>query len=223
MAKISAAQLKQLVEAAIFVADAPLNREQLLATVLEGLNVTNKSLNKVLGELALDYLPRGIQLVEVASGFRFQSMDSLSPWLGKLWTENAPKYSRAMLEILALIAYRQPITRGEIEDVRGVAVSSHIIKTLAEREWVKIVGHKEVPGRPALYATTKQFLNYFSLKSLADLPSIETFLDTKTDSVETQLESEVTNHKLNESDSLDEQDTNQPSQSDNANNQEQLH
>jgi segregation and condensation protein B len=200
-----------------------LNREQLLATVLEGLNVTNKSLNKVLGELALDYLPRGIQLVEVASGFRFQSMDSLSPWLGKLWTENAPKYSRAMLEILALIAYRQPITRGEIEDVRGVAVSSHIIKTLAEREWVKIVGHKEVPGRPALYATTKQFLNYFSLKSLADLPSIETFLDTKTDSVETQLESEVTNHKLNESDSLDEQDTNQPSQSDNANNQEQLH
>jgi segregation and condensation protein B len=128
-----------------------------------------------------------------------------------------------MLEILALIAYRQPITRGEIEDVRGVAVSSHIIKTLAEREWVKIVGHKEVPGRPALYATTKQFLNYFSLKSLADLPSIETFLDTKTDSVETQLESEVTNHKLNESDSLDEQDTNQPSQSDNANNQEQLH
>jgi segregation and condensation protein B len=150
-------------------------------------------------------------------------MDSLSPWLGKLWTENAPKYSRAMLEILALIAYRQPITRGEIEDVRGVAVSSHIIKTLAEREWVKIVGHKEVPGRPALYATTKQFLNYFSLKSLADLPSIETFLDTKTDSVETQLESEVTNHKLNESDSLDEQDTNQPSQSDNANNQEQLH
>lgn len=223
MAKISTAQLKQLVEAAIFVADAPLNREQLLATVLEGLNVTNKALNKVLEELALDYLPRGIQLVEVASGFRFQSMDSLSPWLGKLWTENAPKYSRAMLEILALIAYRQPITRGEIEDVRGVAVSSHIIKTLGEREWVKIVGHKEVPGRPALYATTKQFLNYFSLKSLADLPSIETFLDTKAEPTEQPLVPEVTNHKLNESSSTDEQDINQPSQSKNANNQEQLH
>lgn len=223
MAKISQSQLKQLVEAAIFVADAPLNRERLFTTVLEGLDVTNKTLNKVLEELALDYRPRGIQLVEVASGFRFQSMDSLSPWLGKLWTENAPKYSRAMLEILALIAYRQPITRGEIEDVRGVAVSSHIIKTLGEREWVKIVGHKEVPGRPALYATTKQFLNYFSLKSLADLPSIETFLDTETDPAEKQLVPEVTNHKLNESSSIKEQDTNQPSQLENANNQEQLH
>jgi segregation and condensation protein B len=223
MAKISTVQLKQLVEAAIFVADGPLSRDRLFATVLEGLDVTNKTLNKVLEELALDYLSRGIQLVEVASGFRFQSMDSLSPWLGKLWTENAPKYSRAMLEILALIAYRQPITRGEIEDVRGVAVSSHIIKTLSEREWVKIVGHKEVPGRPALYATTKQFLNYFSLKSLSDLPPIETFLDTENDPLEQQLKSEVSNHKLNDSSSSEEHDTNQPSQSENANNREQLH
>ena len=124
----------------------------------------------------MDYRPRGIQLVEVASGYRFQSLDSLSPWLSRLWQETSPRYSRAMLETLALIAYRQPITRGEIEQVRGVAVSSNIIKTLTEREWIKVVGHKEVPGRPALYATTKQFLDYFSLKSLSDLPNAEDFM-----------------------------------------------
>ena len=126
--------------------------------------------------LELDYRPRGIQLKEVASGYRFQSLDSLSPWLSRLWQESSPKYSRAMLETLALIAYRQPITRGEIEQVRGVAVSSNIIKTLTEREWIKVIGHKEVPGRPALYATTKQFLDYFSLKSLSDLPNAEDFM-----------------------------------------------
>jgi segregation and condensation protein B len=109
------------------------------------------------------------------SGYRFQSLDALSPWLSKLWQENAPKYSRAMLETLALIAYRQPITRGEIEQVRGVAVSSNIIKTLTERDWVKVVGHKEVPGRPALYATTKGFLDYFSMTSLSDLPNADAF------------------------------------------------
>jgi segregation and condensation protein B len=173
MARIADEQLKQLVEAAIFVADEPLSKEKLQATVLSELNVSNKKLDACLAELALDYAPRGIQLVEVATGYRFQSMDSLSPWLGKLWQEQAPRYSRALLETLSLIAYRQPITRGEIEDVRGVAVSSHIIKTLNEREWIKVVGHKEVPGRPALYATTKLFLDYFSLQSLADLPPIQ--------------------------------------------------
>lgn len=175
MAKISDAQLKQLVEAAIFVADSALSKEHLQNTVLSGLDVSNKRLDKILTELELDYRPRGIQLVEVASGFRFQSMDSLSPWLSKMWHEHVPRYSRAMLETLSLIAYRQPITRGEIEDVRGVSVSSHIIKTLTEREWIKVVGHKEVPGRPALYATTKAFLDYFSLKSLSELPPIEEF------------------------------------------------
>ncbi len=173
--KISAAQLKQLVEAAIFVADEPLTKEQLQGTVLEGLKVNNTKLEAILAEIQLDYRPRGIQLVEVASGYRFQSLDSLSPWLSKLWQEQAPRYSRAMLETLALIAYRQPVTRGEIEDVRGVSVSSHIIKTLTERNWIKVVGHKEVPGRPALYATTKAFLDYFNLKNLAQLPDIETF------------------------------------------------
>ncbi|MEP7705699.1 SMC-Scp complex subunit ScpB [Paraglaciecola sp. 25GB23A] len=182
MAKISKIQLKQLVEAAIFVADSPLNTEQLQTSVLDGLNVSKNALNEVLKELTLDYQARGIQLIEVASGFRFQSVDSLSPWLSKLWQEQAPRYSRAMLEILSLIAYRQPITRGEIEDVRGVSVSSHIIKSLSERGWIKVVGHKEVPGRPSLYATSKGFLDYFSLKSLSELPSAETFVNMQSQS-----------------------------------------
>ena len=177
MAKISRIQLKQLVEAAIFVADAPLSSEQLQATVLDGLGVSKNMLGEVLKELQLDYQARGIQLQQVASGYRFQSVDSLSPWLSKLWQEQAPRYSRAMLETLALIAYRQPITRGEIEDVRGVSVSSQIMKSLSERGWIKIVGHKEVPGRPSLYATTKTFLDYFSLKSLSELPSAEDFVN----------------------------------------------
>jgi segregation and condensation protein B len=179
MAKISRAQLKQLVEAAIFVADQPLSQEQIQLTVLGGLAVSKTMLKETLTELKLEYQARGIQLVEVASGYRFQSMDSLSPWLSKLWQEQAPRYSRAMLEILSLIAYRQPITRGEIEDVRGVSVSSQIMKTLSERGWVKVIGHKEVPGRPSLYATTKTFLDYFSLKSLSDLPSSDDFLGSE--------------------------------------------
>lgn len=179
MAKISAVQLKQLLEAAIFVADQALSKEDLQGTVLDGLGVGSKMLNEALEDIRLDYQARGIQLLEVASGFRFQSMDSLSPWLSKLWQEQAPRYSRALLEILSLIAYRQPITRGEIEDVRGVSVSSQIMKTLSERGWIKVVGHKEVPGRPSLYATTKEFLNYFSLKSLSDLPSTEDFAEAQ--------------------------------------------
>jgi segregation and condensation protein B len=174
--KISRVQLKQLVEAAIFVADQPLSTEQLQQTVLADLIVSQTLLDETLAELKLDYHARGIQLVEVATGYRFQSMDSLSPWLSKLWQEQAPRYSRASLETLSLIAYRQPITRGEIEDVRGVSVSSQIMKTLTERGWIKIIGHKEVPGRPSLYATTKGFLDYFSLTSLSDLPSSDDFI-----------------------------------------------
>ncbi|MEQ5807347.1 SMC-Scp complex subunit ScpB [Alteromonas sp. NFXS44] len=175
MKKINKVQLKQLVEAALFVADAPMTKLALRESVLAEFTVSERALNEVLKELVLDYQPRGIQLVEVASGYRFQSLDSLSPWLSRMWQENAPRYSRAMLETLALIAYRQPITRGEIEAVRGVAVSSNIIRTLTERDWIKVVGHKEVPGKPSLYATTRQFLDYFSLKSLADLPGSEVF------------------------------------------------
>lgn len=175
MAKISDTQLKQLVEAAIFVAEQPVNEEKLQTTVLDGLQVSKKRLNDTLKELAEEYQSRGIVLVKVASGYRFQSQDSLSPWLAKMWQEQAPRYSRALLETLALIAYRQPVTRGDIEAIRGVSVSSHIMKTLMERGWIKVVGHKEVPGRPSLYATTKAFLDYFSLSELSELPQIDAF------------------------------------------------
>ena len=201
MAKISRAQLKQLVEAAIFVADQPLSQEQMQLTVLNGLVVSKTMLKDTLAELKLDYQARGIQLVEVASGYRFQSMDSLSPWLSKLWQEQAPRYSRAMLETLSLIVYRQPITRGEIEDVRGVSVSSQIMKTLSERGWIKIIGHKEVPGRPSLYATTKTFLDYFSLKSLSELPSSDEFLGSVDTDNQLNILSSETNNRLIEDNS----------------------
>lgn len=129
-------------------------------------------LSQALESLQADYAQRGIELVQVASGYRVQVRRELAPWIGRLWEERPPRYSRALLETLALIAYRQPITRGEIEEVRGVAVSTHIVRTLLERGWVRVVGHREIPGRPALYATTKEFLDYFNLSSLAELPAL---------------------------------------------------
>ena len=175
MAKINSEQLKQLIEAAIFVADEPLSIERMQHTILVEFSVSKKQINTVINDLKSDYAARGIQLRELASGFSFRSNDALSPWLSRIWQETAPRFSRALLETLALIAYRQPITRGEIEDVRGVAVSSNIMRTLVEREWVKLVGRKEVPGRPALYATTSKFLDYFGLTRLSDLPTEDAF------------------------------------------------
>jgi segregation and condensation protein B len=170
--RISDEQLIELIEAAIFVADKPLSKKRLKETVLSDISVSNVRIDKAINGIIEHYQTRGIRLVEVATGFRFQACSSLSPWLSNLWQEKAPKYSRATLETLALIAYRQPITRGEIEQVRGVTVSSNIIKSLQEREWIKVVGYKEVPGKPALYATTKQFLDYFSLSGLNMLPKL---------------------------------------------------
>ncbi|WP_105168009.1 SMC-Scp complex subunit ScpB [Pseudoalteromonas sp. T1lg23B] len=170
--RISDEQLIELIEAAIFVADKPLSKKRLKETVLQDISVSNARIDQALDSISEHYQTRGIRLVEVATGFRFQACSSLSPWLSNLWQEKAPKYSRATLETLALIAYRQPITRGEIEQVRGVTVSSNIIKSLQEREWIKVVGYKEVPGKPALYATTKQFLDYFSLSGLNMLPKL---------------------------------------------------
>jgi segregation and condensation protein B len=175
MSKINDSQLKQLLEAAIFVSESPLSVDKMRSTILSELDVSSRQLNKSLKELELDSAPRGVKLIKVASGYRFQSDTGLGQLLSKLWQETVPKYSRAMLETLALIAYRQPITRGEIEDVRGVVVSSNIIRALTERQWIKVVGHKEVPGKPALFATTPIFLDYFALKSLGDLPSAEDF------------------------------------------------
>ncbi|RVT49218.1 SMC-Scp complex subunit ScpB [Rheinheimera sediminis] len=176
--KINEQQLLQLVEAAIFASDKPLSVNDLQSTVLESFELTRKRLQQALAQLQQDYLGRGIQLIETASGFRFQTRADLSEYLALLWPERSPRYSRAVLETLALIAYRQPITRGEIEEVRGVTVSSQIMRTLLDRGWVKVVGHKEVPGRPGLYATTAIFLDYFGLKDLSDLPALAEFQAT---------------------------------------------
>lgn len=176
--KINEQQLLQLVEAAIFASDKPLSVNDLQSTVLESFELTRKRLQQALSQLQQDYLGRGIQLIETASGFHFQTRADLSEYLALLWPERSPRYSRAVLETLALIAYRQPITRGEIEEVRGVTVSSQIMRTLLDRGWVKVVGHKEVPGRPGLYATTAIFLDYFGLKDLSDLPALAEFQAT---------------------------------------------
>lgn len=175
MAKVKKVQIKQIIEATIFVADRPVSHEKLQETVLNDFELSKKYVTQLLNEIEKDYANKGIHLVKVASGYRFQSDVSLNPWVGRLWQEQVPRYSRALLETLSLIAYRQPITRGEIEQVRGVSVSSNIIKTLMEREWIKAVGHKEVPGRPSMYATTNEFLDYFGLKKLSELPSIALF------------------------------------------------
>ncbi|MCP3130477.1 MULTISPECIES: SMC-Scp complex subunit ScpB [Shewanella] len=170
--QINPIQLKQLIEASLFVLGKPLSVKMLKETVLVDFSVSRDKIKAALDELQQDYQERGVQLVKVAGGYRFQTLDVLSPFLQPLWQEKAPKYSRATLETLAVIAYRQPVTRGDIEQVRGVAISSHIIKSLSDRHWIKVVGHKEVPGRPALYATTLEFLAYFGLDTLADLPAL---------------------------------------------------
>jgi segregation and condensation protein B len=163
-------KLKCLIEAAIFVHSGPLSIKEMKQTIFLHYHLTNKRIVAQLNRLDEEYQNRGIELIKVASGYRFQAASLLNEDLTHLFKEKAPRYSGAMLETLSLVAYKQPITRGAIEDIRGVAVSSHIIKTLIERNWIKIVGHKEVPGRPALYATTNDFLDYFSLKSLKELP-----------------------------------------------------
>lgn len=179
--RISDEQLVEIIEAAIFVAGKPVSKRHLKDTVLTELSVSMTRINLAIEQIQIHYQTRGIRLVEVGSGFRFQACASLAPWLNNLWQERAPKYSRALLETLSLIAYRQPITRGEIEQVRGVTVGSAIIKSLLDREWIHVVGHKEVPGRPALYATTKQFLDYFSLTGLDNLPPLPKQQQSKID------------------------------------------
>lgn len=177
--RISDEQLVEIIEAAIFVADKPISKRHIKDTVLVDIPISMSRINDAIETIQTHFQTRGIRLVEVGSGYRFQACSSLSPWLSNLWQERAPKYSRALLETLSLIAYRQPITRGEIEQVRGVTTGSNIIKTLLEREWVKVVGHKEVPGKPALYATTKQFLDYFSLTGLENLPALPAQQESK--------------------------------------------
>ncbi|MEE4147098.1 MAG: SMC-Scp complex subunit ScpB [Halieaceae bacterium] len=172
--------LLQIVEGALLAAGKPLTVAQLGELFEDVERPDNAAIRAALEEAAQRCEGRGFELQEVASGFRYQVRQGLSPWVARLWQERPQKYSRALLETLALIAYRQPITRGEIEEIRGVAVSSNIIKTLHEREWIRVVGHRDVPGRPAMYATTRQFLDYFNLKTLDQLPALADIRDLET-------------------------------------------
>lgn len=174
---IEPGQLKQVVEAALLAAAQPLSLAQLSALFGEQEMPSHEALARALEELREDCTNRGVELTEVASGFRYQVRSEVNSWVARLWTERQTKYSRALLETLALIAYRQPITRGEIEQIRGVAVSTNIIRTLEEREWVRVVGYRDVPGKPALFGTTKSFLDYFNLKSLDELPPLAEIRD----------------------------------------------
>lgn len=169
--------LKQIVEGALFAAGGPLALDQLLGLFPEDERPERQELVDAINELTADYAGRGIEIAQVAGGWRVQVRAQVAPWVGRLWDEKPARYSRALLETLALIAYRQPITRGEIEDIRGVAVTTQIVKTLTEREWIRVVGHRDVPGRPALFATTRRFLDYFGLRSLNDLPPLAELRD----------------------------------------------
>lgn len=183
--------LKQIVEGLLMASDKPLSMDDMYKVFYTEDNTFELiMLKEIIDEIILDCSQRGVELKEVASGWRFQVKPELSLWVNKLYQERPPKYSRALLETMALIAYRQPITRAEIESVRGVAVGSNIIKTLLEHEWIKIIGHKEVPGKPAIFATTKKFLDHFNLKSLGELPELMEFTET-TEIIKTALESEV--------------------------------
>ncbi len=170
-------ELSMILEAAIMASSRPLNIEQLAALFPEEERPDGNEIREALVVISEACASRAFELKQVASGFRFQVRQQMAPWIGGLWDEKPQRYTRALLETLALIAYRQPITRGEIEDIRGVSVSSNIIRTLQEREWVRVVGHRDVPGRPAMFATTRQFLDYFNLQNLNELPPLSEIRD----------------------------------------------
>lgn len=170
-------QLKPIVEAALLASTQPMTIAQLMAIFGDEDEVTTDDVVVALASLTHDCDGRGVDLIEVASGWRYQVRRDVHAWVSRMWAEKPSRYSRALLETLALIAYRQPITRPEIEQIRGVVVSSNIIKTLEEREWIRVVGHRDVPGKPALFGTTRGFLDYFSLKSLDALPPLSEIRD----------------------------------------------
>jgi segregation and condensation protein B len=171
-------KLKNALEAILLSAERPLKLNQLAAIFEEDTDKPERDeLRKALLELEEDYEPRGFELKKVASGYRIQVKQDHALWVSRLWDEKPARYTRALLETMALIAYRQPVTRGEIEEVRGVSVSSNTIRTMLERDWIRVLGHKDVPGKPALYGTTKEFLDYFNLKSLDELPTLAEIKD----------------------------------------------
>jgi len=181
---LKAPLLKNIIEAALLAAGRPLNIDELMALFSDAERPDRAQVRKTLDKLQSEFTERGITLKEVASGFRIQVKPELANWIGRLWVERPVRYTRALLETLSLIAYRQPITRGEIESVRGVGVSPHIMRTLLERGWIRLVGHRDVPGHPELFGTTKEFLDYFSLKSLDELPTLAAIKDIDSLNVE---------------------------------------
>lgn len=202
-------KLKNIIEAVLLSAEKPMSVAQLDDLFVQDLasqeneKPTRDEIRKVLQVLEEDYNGRSFELKKVASGFRLQVKQDYADWVGRLWEEKPARYSRALLETLALIAYRQPITRGEIEEVRGVSVSSNIIKTCVERDWIKVLGHKDVPGRPSLYGTTREFLDYFNLKSLDELPTLPEITDLDKIHPELALSNEADKDEDSEKESND--------------------
>ena len=181
-------QLKNVIEAALLAAGRPLSADELRGLFgADDQAPSKQDIRDLIAALQADYEDRGIDVKEVASGFRIQVRASMAPWLTKLWEERAPRYSRALMETLAIIAYRQPVTRGEVEDIRGVSVTTNIIRTLLERGWVRVVGHRDVPGKPAMFGTTRDFLDYFGLKTLDELPTLEALKDFENFNVQLEL------------------------------------
>ncbi|GAB6139606.1 SMC-Scp complex subunit ScpB [Methylosoma difficile] len=189
---------KRIVEALLFAAKQPMTAKQVQQAFPELEQPDLTDIHAAIASICEDYRQRPIELKLVASGYRFQVRQELSQWVMRLFEEKPPRYSRALLETLAIIAYRQPVTRGDIEDIRGVSVSSSIIQTLLEREWVKIIAHKEVPGRPALYGTTKQFLDYFNLSALNELPTLQEIQELDPSSASTHTLTKVNREQQQE-------------------------
>ena len=173
-------ELKYVIEALLLSTNEPLSLTKLVEVFDEWQKPSKEQLDEAIRQLQADYAARSFELIQVATGFTIQTRKEFSTWIARLQVEKPPKYSRALLETLAIIAYKQPVTRGDIEELRGVAVNSHIMKTLLEREWIRIAGYRDVAGKPAVYTTTREFLNYFNLKNLNELPSLPEVLETLT-------------------------------------------
>ncbi len=208
--QLDKAKMKLILEGALMASGEALTLNRLASLFSEEECPDNKELKALLAELAEDYQERSLELKEIASGYIFRVRQEYSPWLVKLWQERPPRYSRAVLETLALIAYRQPITRAEIEEVRGVSVSSHIIKGLSDRGWIRVVGHKDVPGKPSLFATTKEFLDYFNLKNLEELPPLAQIKDLEKVAEQLQLDLELERQDQERGQQPDQQPDQQP-------------
>src|SRR5579883_1025061 len=194
-------KMQAIIEAALMVAGQPLPISALQRLFPDDMQPSTSDIKAHLQAIKSRHEESGIELVEVASGYRLQARAELSPWLSKLWEERAPRYSRAFMETLVIIAYKQPITRAEIEEIRGVTVSTNIMKTLQEREWIRVIGYREVPGKPAIYGTTKEFLDYFNLKSLSDLPTLAEFKDLTAQEEQLQVQLALENSKVGPGDS----------------------